>query len=145
MVYQPECFERRTIYFMDPNVKTILEKAKATASYAAEKAGKMADVATKKAGDMATLTKLNLQIFDLNTDIDVVYKEIGKIVYQAHMGDDSQMPELDDKFAQIDEKLAKVAEIREVISSSKTTVQCPGCGKECSRDDVFCSKCGHKL
>ena len=34
---------------MDPNVKAILERAKATATYAAEKAGRMADAATKKA------------------------------------------------------------------------------------------------
>ena len=59
---------------MDPNVKAILERAKATATAAAEKAGKMADVATRKAGDMATMTKLNLQIFDMNTEIDAVYK-----------------------------------------------------------------------
>ena len=93
---------------MDPNVKLILERAKATATYAAEKAGKMADAATKKAGDMAALTKLNLQIFDLNTDIDGLYKDLGRIVYLAHVGDESFVADLDDKFAQIDEKLASL-------------------------------------
>ena len=130
---------------MDPNVKLILERVKATAIYAAEKAGKMADAATKKAGDMAALTKLNLQIFDLNTDIDGLYKDLGRIVYLAHVGDESFVADLDDKFAQIDEKLAKIAELREAIADTKTTVVCPGCGKECSKGDEFCSKCGHKL
>ena len=130
---------------MDPNVKAILERAKATATYAAEKAGRMADAATKKAGDMAASAKLNLQIFDLNTEIDGVYKEIGKIVYLAHTGDDSHTAELDDKFVQIDDRLAKIAEVRETIANTKTTLECPVCGKECSKDDAFCSKCGHKL
>jgi len=130
---------------MDPNVKAILERAKATATAAAEKAGKMADVATRKAGDMATMTKLNLQIFDLNTEIDAVYKEIGKISYLSFVGDRSHEGELEDKFAQVSERLAKIAEIRETISNTKTTLECPGCGKECSKEDAFCSKCGHKL
>lgn len=123
----------------------IIERAKATATYAAEKAGRMADAATKKAGDMAMLTKLNLQIFDLNTDVDGIYKEIGKIVYIAHTGDDSATADMDDLLAQIDEKLAKVAELRETIITSKTTVECPECGKECGKEDLFCSRCGHNL
>ena len=130
---------------MDLNVKAILESAKATAAAAAEKAGKMADVATKKAGDMAVMTKLNLQIFDLNTEIDAVYKEIGKISYLSFVGDCSHEGELEDKYAQISERLAKIAEIRETIANTKTTLECPGCGKECSKEDASCSKCGHKL
>lgn len=139
-----QCFERRK-YIMDPNVKAILDKAKATAVIAAERAGKMADAATKKAGDMASITKLNLQIFELNSDIDGVYKEIGQIVYQAHIGNEGRTVELDDKFAQVDERMAKIAEVKETIAYTKTTVECPGCGRECSKEDAFCSKCGHKL
>ena len=130
---------------MDSNVKMILERAKATATYAAEKAGKMADAATRKAGDMAQMTMLNLQIFDLNTDIDGVYKEIGKIVYMVHAGVDMNDGELDDLFAQVDEKLATVAEIKETIAAGKTVSVCPECGKECGKSDLFCSRCGHKL
>ena len=130
---------------MDPNVKAILERAKATAAAAAEKAGKMADAATKKAGDMAAMTKLNLQIFDMNTEIDAVYKEIGKISYLSFVGDHGHEGELADKYAQISERLAKIAEIRETIANTKTSLDCPGCGKECSKEDAFCSKCGHKL
>lgn len=130
---------------MEPNVKMIIERAKATATYAAEKAGRMADAATKKAGDVAMQTKLNLQVFDLNTDIDGIYKEIGRIVYLAHTGDDAPAAELDDKFAQVDEKLAKVVELKEAIGGMKSTVTCPGCGRECAKEDAFCSACGHKL
>ncbi len=130
---------------MDPDVKTLIERAKATATYAAGQAGKAAGAATRKAGDVAMLTKLNLQIFDLNTDIDAVYREIGRLVYLTHAGEEIDDNELNDKLAQIDEKLAKVAELKEVVSSSRATAVCPVCGKECGRDDVFCSRCGHKL
>lgn len=129
---------------MDKNVKTLLEKARATATYAAEKASRVADAASKMAGDMAMQTKLNLQVFDINTEIDAIYKEIGRLVYLVHTGECCDA-ELDDKFAQVDERLAKVAELKMAIADCKTTVICPQCGKECGREDAFCGRCGHKL
>ena len=78
-------------------------------------------------------------------NIESLYKEIGKISYLSFVGDCSHEGELDDKYAQISERLAKIAEIRETIANTKTTLECPGCGKECSKEDAFCSKCGHKL
>lgn len=130
---------------MDPNVMAILEKAKATAIYAAEQAGKAAGVASKKASDVATLTRQNLQIFDLNSDIDSIYKEIGKIVYLAHTGDVQPSNQLEDLLVQIDEKLAKVAEIKESLNKAKVSHECPNCGVEADREALFCSNCGRRL
>ena len=65
---------------MEQKIKELLEKVKITASTAAEVAGKAADAATKKAGEIAGVTKLNLQVFDLNTDIELLFKDIGKSV-----------------------------------------------------------------
>lgn len=129
---------------MDRNVKTLLEKARATATYAAEKATQVADAASRMAGDMAMQTKLNLQVFDMNSEIDAVYKEIGRIVYLVHTGEGTDEG-LDDRFAQIDERLAKVAELKAAIADCRTTVICPQCGKECGRDDAYCVRCGNKL
>ena len=118
---------------MDQKIKDLLEKVKVTATTAAEAAGKAADAASKKAGELANVTKLNLQIFDLNTDIELLFKEIGKSVYLTHTG------------AEIDEKYAKIAELKECIASRKTTCRCPNCGCECDKADSFCSACGTKL
>ena len=130
---------------MDQKIKDLLEKVKVTATTAAEAAGKAADVASKKAGELANVTKLNLQIFDLNTDIELLFKEIGKSVYLTHTGAEIEAEEIDSKIVQIDEKYAKIAELKECIASRKTTCRCPNCGCECNKTDSFCSACGTKL
>ncbi len=130
---------------MDQKIKDLLEKVKATATTAAEAAGKAADAASKKAGELAGITKLNLQIFDLNTDIELLFKEIGKSVYLTHTGAEIETEEIDGKIAQIDEKYAKIAELKENIASRKTTSRCPNCGRECDKGDAFCSSCGAML
>ena len=130
---------------MDQKIKDLLEKVKVTATTAAEAAGKAADVASKKAGELANVTKLNLQIFDLNTDIELLFKEIGKSVYLTHTGAEIEAEEIDSKIVQIDEKYAKIAELTECIASRKTTCRCPNCGCECDKTDSFCSACGTKL
>ena len=45
----------------------------------------------------------------------------------------------------IDEKLDKIAAIREKLSQVQSTVTCPNCGRECGPDDTFCSSCGAQL
>ena len=76
---------------MDEKMKTALEKAKASASILLEKTGKAAenvvDVVGKKAGEVVDCTKMNYQILDLRSDIEVLYKEVGKQIYQKRMGE----------------------------------------------------------
>lgn len=130
---------------MEQKVQDILEKVRETATAAAQAAGKMADVAGKKAGELVRDTKVNLQIFDLNTDVEVLFKEIGKCVYLTHTGVDANPQEIEAKIAEIDAKYAKIADLRASVCSVKATLKCPECGEPCKRDDTFCSSCGHKI
>ena len=130
---------------MDPKVREIMEKVKATAMTAAEAAGKAADTASKKAGELVGLTKLNLKIFDLNTEIEIAFKEIGRHVYLTHTGANVDSQVIEDKISSIDEKYARIAEIKSELAAKKHTVVCPNCGKECEKDDIFCRICGTSL
>jgi len=130
---------------MDQNVKEIFEKVKATASIAYAAAGKAAEAAGKKAGEMVESTKLNLQVFDLNTEIEILYKEIGKLVYKTHIGDDVDAEEVDKQISAIDEKYAKINELRQKLAELKHTMQCPNCGKEVEKNDTYCKSCAYKL
>ena len=60
---------------MDNRVAMMLEKAKVVAGKTSQAATRAVESAGKAAGDMAQATKLNLQIFDLNTECEVLYKE----------------------------------------------------------------------
>ena len=52
---------------MDAKVQSFLDKIRVMADKTTQAAGRAADVAGKKASELAGATRLNLQIFDLNT------------------------------------------------------------------------------
>lgn len=130
---------------MDAKVKEVLEKVKVTACAAGRAAENAANIASKKAGEALETTKLTLVNFDLNTDIEMLYREIGKLVYLTHEGEDIDPECITDKIALIDEKFAKIEANKRQIAYRKTVAACPDCGKECKKDDAFCSACGYKF
>ena len=130
---------------MDSRVASLLEKAKAVAGKTGAYAGRAAETAGRAATDMAQATKLNLQLFDLNIDCDLLYKEIGKIVYHIHAGEEIAPEEMDARLDQLDETIARADALREHLAGIKSTGACPSCGKPCGRGDVFCASCGARL
>ena len=108
-------------------------------------AAKAADAAGKTAASVLSATKLNLQIFDLNTEVEILYKEIGKMVHSEHLGKEEDPAVLQIKLQLIDEKLQKISELQEQLHAERSEVFCPNCGKQCKKDDAFCSHCGAQL
>ena len=125
--------------------KNLMEKMKITASQAAEAAGKSADVASKKAGSVVENTKLNLQIMDINSDIEILYKEFGKSVFITLTCVEVDADELEHKLTLIDEKLQLIESIKGELAEKKTSAKCPNCGKEYNKEDAFCASCGFEL
>ena len=89
---------------MDAKVQSFLDKIKVMAEKTGKAAGRAADVAGKKATELAGATRINLQIFDLNTECEVLYKEIGRMVYELHRGSEVSNDEMDEKIAALDAK-----------------------------------------
>lgn len=130
---------------MDAKVQSFLDKIKVMAEKTGKAAGYAADVAGKKATELAGATRINLQIFDLNTECEVLYREIGRMVYELHRGSEVSNDEMDEKIAAVDAKQEKIAALREELAGMRTLVVCPHCGKTCSREDAYCSGCGGAL
>ena len=130
---------------MDAKVQSFLDKIKVMADKTSQAAGRAADAAGKKATELASATRLNLQIFDLNTECEVLYKEIGRMVYDLHRGAEISNDEMDEKIAAVDAKQEKIAALREELAGMRSVVVCPHCGKACGREDSFCSGCGGAL
>lgn len=130
---------------MDLRMQAFLEKMKIVANRTGQVAGYAADAAGKKASEIASATKMNLQIFDLNTECDVLLREIGEIVYDIHNGLEADSAELDLKMELLDEKQEKIAQLRAQLGTLKPVITCPVCGKQCSKDDAFCAGCGNPL
>lgn len=130
---------------MDAKVQSFLDKVKDLAEKTGDVASCAADAARKKATELAGTTKVNLQIFDLNTECDVLFKEMGRMVYAVHRGKDVSNEEMDQKLAAVDAKQEKIAALRQSLAGMKSIVVCPHCGKACGREDAFCPGCGGAL
>lgn len=137
--------EERSMHRMDNRVAMMLEKAKIVASKTSKVASHAVETAGKAAGDMAQATKINLQIFDLNTECEVIYKEIGKLVYDIHLGMDAAPDTMDERLEKLDETRERIEQLRAQLAEMKRGVLCPNCGKQCSKEDVYCAGCGTAL
>ena len=131
---------------MDPKVKEIIEKVKLTAKAAAEAAGKAAEAAGKKAEELFEVTKINLKIFDLNNEIEILYKEIGRLLYHAHLGTiDEEENDIQEKLERVDSKNAEIVILKSKINEKKNIRKCAGCERVWDKDFEYCPVCGAKL
>nr|WP_297279128.1 hypothetical protein [uncultured Butyricicoccus sp.] len=130
---------------MEYNVSMLLEKIKVVAEQTRTGAVKAADRAGRKANEMAQATRLNLQIFDRNTECEVLYKEIGKLLYDIHQGAETKEDAIENKLVQLDALHSELDSLRGELAALKTVCICPHCGRQCSRDDAYCAGCGTAL
>lgn len=123
---------------MDERVKELLEKAKLTATAAAEIA---AETGTRLVGR----TRRSLKVLDLNNEIEILMREIGRTVYLTHTGTETDEEALQAKLEAIDEKYAEIAKIKAQQEAQRAALICPVCGKPCDKTDLYCRVCGEKL
>ena len=123
---------------MDAKIKEYISKIKAGAVTAGKAAGKTAN-------DVARQAKINIKIFDTNTEIDVIYKDIGKLVYDVHLGEEVSNEAIEAMLTAIDSKKELINELKAELAELKNVLICPACGKEIAKDSAFCSVCGTKI
>jgi len=106
-----------------------------------------ADTVGKKTGEIFENTKNKIAIADIQNDIEAVYVEIGKLVYQAFADGTEPSSEINDKCALISEKLNEIEALKDKIETDqpKSDAFCPNCGVAVDADGNFCASCGAKL
>lgn len=115
-----------------------------------DKLGKKASEAYKvtadKTGKLAKEAKLRMKIGELKSEINTIYEEIGKIVYQKHIREDEF-----DISKDVDEYCTKIDCLSDEIDSNlkqclelKDKRQCQKCYAEIDKDAKFCPECGEK-
>lgn len=110
------------------------------------KAKEFAGVAGKKANELTARAKTNLSMIDVETDLENLYKSLGKVVYRSSKteGDAEAAEKAEELISKIDEKQALLADLR-ARSLELRRIKICDCGKENPSDSEFCSKCGAKL
>ena len=115
-----------------------------------DKLGKKASEAYKitadKTGKLAKEAKNKMKIGELKSEINDIYEEIGKAVYQKHIREEEY-----DISNDIEEKCTKIDLLSDEIDSYlkeclelKNKKQCPKCYTEIEKDMKFCPECGSK-
>ena len=104
---------------MNENVKELLESVKTKGAAAAEIAGKAASKTSKKAGEIWSITRLRMQVYDLNTELSNIYRQIGEIVYTAHIDINADTSDIDALLESAESKLRAIEVRRAKIEALK--------------------------
>lgn len=115
-----------------------------------DKLGKKASEAYKitadKTGKIAKETKMKFKIGELRSQINDIYEEIGKKVYESHVKkeENSIQNNLEEECTKIDVLSDEIESLLKQCLELKDKKQCPKCFKEIEKDAKFCPSCGTK-
>lgn len=115
-----------------------------------DKLGKKASEAYKvtadKTGKIAKETKLKFKIGELKTQINTIYEEIGKKVYEKHVREEEICikKDLEEQCTKIDVLSDEIDSLLKECLELKDKKQCQKCYKEIEKEDKFCPNCGEK-
>lgn len=115
-----------------------------------DKLGKKASEAYKvtadKTGKIAKETKIKFKIGELKTQINDIYEEIGKKVYEKHIREEDICikKDLEEQCTKIDVLSDEIEGLLKECLALKDKKQCPNCYKEIEKEAKFCPSCGAK-
>lgn len=130
---------------MDDKVKELLERIRDTACEAADAAAGTARTAGRKAGQMVDVAKLNVQLFDLNSELNDVLRQLGQVMYNTHLGQIADGDPVNDLLKKADGLNEKITAVKARMDELRRVHTCPGCGASCGKDDKYCRHCGKDL
>ena len=116
----------------------IFDDVVVNAKSAAQTVGKMA-------GQFVDMSKLRINMAELNGEITKRYQGLGRFIYEAKKAGSADEAELADQIAGIDDLYAQLSAVSAQYASMQDKVTCPACGKKMPTDSMFCSHCGAKL
>lgn len=130
---------------MNDNVMTLLDRVRETAVRMGDMAGVTARYAGKYAGQMVDVAKLNMRIYDLNSESNELLQEIGRMVYDTHRGQEPRADAISGLLARLDEKNAEIGQFKDRIAALRSGRECQACGALCGSEDKYCRDCGAAL
>ncbi len=130
---------------MNDKMQSVWDKIRFGVYVAGDLAVQTAETAGKKATEVYNASKINLKIFDLKADIDILYKKIGKSVYSKYKDENAEADAVDEILALIDQRKSQIEELEKQLGEARKTKKCEVCGKVSKKDVPFCAACGARL
>ena len=111
-----------------------------------KKASAAYDATAEKTSKIAKEAKLRMKINEDKSEINNIYKEIGKKVYEKHVREENIdiKTDLEEECTKLDVLSAEIETCLKSILELKEKKQCEQCHTEIDLDATFCPKCGAK-
>ena len=106
------------------------------------KAKTVAGAAGKKTSDFIEVTRLKIEVAELEKNITSALEGLGRLVYDARKSGEDVSSMVEECVVSIDEYKEKIDLLRDKIDSYRYTVHCKNCGASNPNDATFCKKCG---
>lgn len=103
------------------------------------------DAIGEKAGQIVDVSKLNIRMAELKSDMKNEYEALGKAVYKAKKENIEDEVTVNYEIAQIDNLSMQIEELKKQIATMKNKVLCESCGEPNEIDACYCSKCGEHI
>ena len=109
-----------------------------------QKASEAYKVTADKTGKMAKEAKLRMKMGELKSEINDIYEDIGKIVYEKHIREEEYdiTKELEERCTKIDCLSDEIDSYLKQCLELKDKKQCPNCYTKVEKSANFCSECG---
>ena len=131
---------------MKEKVYSWLDTVQKSAKEAKRVASGVGYMAGKKAEKLATAAKLNAQILSKQREIQKAYQDVGKLMYNRHIGSDAEPDAaLMEKLQALDALHMELAEMEKETGRVTVIRTCPTCGAELRNEDGYCRECGERL
>lgn len=109
------------------------------------KAKEVFDVAVKKTEEVVTIEKLKYNLSATRNSREKDLAALGVIYYKLLKETEDMDEETEALVTSINEKTAKIKELKEEISVAKNKKYCNSCGSFVATDSSYCKNCGNKF
>lgn len=111
-----------------------------------KKASEAYKVTADKTGKIAKEAKLRMKMGELKSEINDIYEEIGKKVYENHVREEKEdiANDLEEKCTKIDFLSDEIESLLKECLEIKDKKQCQKCYAEIDKNVKFCPQCGEK-
>lgn len=112
---------------------------------AVSKAKEVFDVAYKKTEEAVNTGKQKFDVAAIENKLNKDYAKLGKIYYALIKDSEDLKGETLKIKTAIDEKNAKIEELKQQINDTKNKRTCHNCGNAVDKQSLYCNTCGAKL
>ena len=95
-------------------------------------------------GKLIEETKMKVSISDKEADIEEIYEEMGKAIYDSFKAGEDVGKDYAKECKKIDKLNDEIAELNKKILFNKGLRKCEKCGEVISTESKFCTECGTK-